>query len=167
MSSPTATARFASPIGSITLSADDSHLLKARLAKFGGEPALPGEINHPILAETLAQLTAWFEGKLMLFDLPFAPAGSPESATLRAGIATVPYGETLTYGAVAQQVGSSAQAVGQACKTNAFPIFIPCHRIVSTSGPEFYSAGDGPRTKTWLLDFEYANLPQSRRTRLI
>jgi methylated-DNA-[protein]-cysteine S-methyltransferase len=44
--------------------------------------------------------------------------------------------------------------VGQACRRNPFPIIIPCHRVTSTSGREFYSGGEGPRTKAWLIAFE-------------
>jgi methylated-DNA-[protein]-cysteine S-methyltransferase len=57
--------------------------------------------------------------------------------------------------------------VGQACKSNPFPIIIPCHRVVSASGTEYYSGGNGPRTKTWLIDFEQDHLPPEKRTRLI
>jgi methylated-DNA-[protein]-cysteine S-methyltransferase len=73
---------------------------------------------------------------------------------LRAGIAGVPYGETLTYGALARLIDSAPRAVGQACKRNPFPIIIPCHRVTSASGPEHYSGGAGISTKAWLLDFE-------------
>ena len=101
------------------------------------------------------------------FDRQAYTFSPPEAARLRAGIAAIPFGETRTYGAVADATGSIARAVGQACKTNAFPIIIPCHRVTSAAGPEYYSAGDGPRTKTWLLDYEYAQLPLEKRTRLI
>ena len=162
-----ATARMESPIGLITLRADDVALLYVRIGK--SNAARPGHIatGHPVLGATLSQLTDWFAGKRWGFDLPFAPLESTEGEALRAGIASIPYGATLTYGALAAQCGSVARAVGQACKTNPYPIIIPCHRVVSTTGPEYYSGGDGPRTKTWLLDFEYANLPPEQRTRLL
>ena len=73
----------------------------------------------------------------------------------------------MTYGELAANCGSVARAVGGACKSNPFPIIIPCHRVTSAAGPEYYSGGDGPRTKTWLLDFEYSNLPEPQRTRLL
>ena len=161
----TATARFESPIGIITLRADDAVLLGVRISKAGPSGHIAS--GHPVLGPAMEQLRDWFAGTREAFDVPLAPLDSAEGEKLRVGIASIPFGETLTYGALATQTGSVARAVGQACKSNPYPILIPCHRVVSTSGPEFYSGGDGPRTKTWLLDFEYANLPDSRRTRLI
>ncbi len=158
-----ATARFESPIGSITLFADDHALCGVRI----GQQAPPIQSDHPILAAAFAQFVAWFDGKRTDFDIPLAPLETTEAAALRAGIAAIGYGETMTYGAVAAKTGSVARAVGQACKTNGFPIIVPCHRVVSTSGPEYYSAGDGARTKTWLLDFEYDHLPPEKRMRLL
>lgn len=158
-----ATARFETPIGGITLFADDEALRGVRI----GRATTFCQSDHPIISAAYAQLMAWFAGQRTHFDIPLAPLETPEGVALRAGIAAIPFGETMTYGALAARVGSVARAVGQACKTNAFPIIIPCHRVISTSGPEYYSAGDGARTKTWLLDFEYNHLPQDRRTRLL
>jgi methylated-DNA-[protein]-cysteine S-methyltransferase len=165
MRAPTATARINSPIGVISMTATYAALTSIRI--------LPREIgemlanDHPVLVAVVRQMRAYFAGELMCFDLPLAPLDSEEGALLRHGIASIPYGETRTYGALAAETGSIARAVGQACKTNPFPIVIPCHRVVSTSGPEYYSGGDGPRTKTWLNDFEYDHLPPERRTRLL
>jgi methylated-DNA-[protein]-cysteine S-methyltransferase len=169
MTGPTATVRITSPIGLISLSATDDWLTGIRIARqrlSGGDEAHIAT-GHSLLAEAQAQIGDWFTGARRRFDLPLSPLTTPEGRALRAAIAAIPYGETTTYGALAAQCGSVARAVGQACKTNAFPILIPCHRVVSTSGPEFYSGGDGPRTKSWLIDFEYANLPAEQRTRLI
>jgi methylated-DNA-[protein]-cysteine S-methyltransferase len=169
MMGETATATFQCPIGALTLSATGNLLTRIRFPPQNTEAiaASPSDSRaHPVLALALDQLEQWFAGQRTAFDLPLAPA-TAEGAALRAAIASVPYGETRTYGALAAQFGSAAQAVGQSCKTNPFPIIIPCHRVVSTAGPEFYSGGDGPRTKTWLLDFEHANLPPEQRTRLL
>lgn len=163
----TATARLDSPLGMISLAANDACLLGVRISRDGAPDAHGDAGWNPILDLALLQLSQWFTGERTAFDLPLAPPGSPEGDVLRAGIAAIPYGETLTYGALAAQTGSVARAVGQACKTNPYPLIIPCHRVISSAGPEYYSAGDGPRTKTWLLDFEYAHLPPERRTRLI
>jgi methylated-DNA-[protein]-cysteine S-methyltransferase len=162
-----ATARMESLIGLITLRADDEALIGIRIGRTSATTSRHIATGHPVLGPALAQLLDWFAGNRLSFDIPLTPLGSAEGESLRAGIASIPYGETLTYGALAEQVGSVARAVGQACKTNPYPIIIPCHRVVSTAGPEYYSGGDGPRTKTWLLDFEYAHLPQDQRTRLI
>jgi methylated-DNA-[protein]-cysteine S-methyltransferase len=126
-----------------------------------------GDKDHPILARAIEQLRAWLSGARQDFDLPLLDLPTHDAQRLRMAIAAIPYGETRTYGEIAAEHGSIARAVGQACKTNAYPLIIPCHRVTSAAGPEYYSAGDGPRTKSWLLDFEYAQLPLEKRTRLI
>ncbi len=165
MAGPIATARIDTPIGVIALSADDAWLTRLRILP--NQRGHADAMGHPVLTDAMAQLRDWFGGGRTWFDLPLAPLETAEGESLRAGIAAIPYGETRTYGAIAAQTGSIARAVGQACKTNAFPIIIPCHRVTSASGPEFYSAGDGARTKGWLIDFEYAHLPPDQRTRLL
>ncbi len=156
-----------SPIGPILLEADAAALLRLRLLGQTASAPAAGDRTHPILAAALDQLFGWFAGRRQHFDLPLVPLAQAEGAQLRWAIAAIPYGETRTYGEIAAEHGSIARAVGQACKTNAYPLIIPCHRVTSTTGPEFYSGGDGPRTKSWLLDFEYAHLPPDKRTRLI
>jgi methylated-DNA-[protein]-cysteine S-methyltransferase len=163
MQDANAIARVATPLGAVWVCARGDVLTAVRIGGIAPEPTLP----TPLLAEAVRQIQAFFAGTLTQFDLPLHPLESEEGRTLRAGIASIPYGETLTYGALAARTGSVARAVGQACKTNAFPLIIPCHRVISTSGREYYSAGDGPRTKSWLLDFEYDHLPPDQRTRLI
>ncbi len=164
MPSAIAMAQFVSPIGVILLSANETHLVSVRIKVTGHAAIVTG---HTILAEALTQVSDWFAGQRQSFDLPLASLDSCGGQGLRDGIAAIPYGETRTYGALARQIGSIARAVGQACKTNAYPLIIPCHRVTSAAGPEFYSAGDGARTKGWLLDFEQNHLPPERRTRLI
>jgi methylated-DNA-[protein]-cysteine S-methyltransferase len=81
---------------------------------------------------------------------------SKGSATaVRAGLIAVGYGETLSYGALARALGSSPRAIGQLCARNPFPIVVPCHRVLGEGGRlGNYSGGDGPKTKSWLLEHE-------------
>jgi methylated-DNA-[protein]-cysteine S-methyltransferase len=151
----------------LTLHATDDWLTGLSIPPSVDTGATQGDVTHPILAAAITQLDAWFAGRLHDFDLPLSPLDSTEGAALRAAIASIPYGKTMTYGDLAATCGSVARAVGGACKANPFPIIIPCHRVTSAAGPEYYSGGAGARTKSWLLDFEYANLPQNQRTRLL
>lgn len=149
-------ARFASmiatPIGPVRLEAGESNLTGIWIGR-----TADSEASTPLLAEAAAQLAAYFEGKLRRFDLPLAPAATAEAAALRAAIASVDYGETRSYGALAKAAGSSARAMGQACARNPFPIVIPCHRVLPAGGALGpYSAGHGPETKAWLLKHEGA-----------
>ena len=72
----------------------------------------------------------------------------------------IPYGQTRTYGDIAKEIGSAAQAVGNACGRNPLPIIIPCHRIVGSAGIGGFSGSRGDETvstKQWLLQHERAH----------
>ncbi|WP_432743865.1 MGMT family protein [Methylobacter sp. G7] len=74
-----------------------------------------------------------------------------------AALCQIPFGETLTYSALAKKIGSSARAVGNACRDNPYALFIPCHRVVSVSGMGGYcgqTEGDFMAIKHKLLEFE-------------
>lgn len=163
MNAPIATASLESPLGPIILRVTSDALHSVRI----GGTAPPQSAPHPLLDEALCQFSAWFAGRLQIFDLPLLPCETEEGAAMRAAMAAIPYGETRTYGDLARATGSSARAMGQACRTNAYPLLIPCHRVVSADGSAYYSAGDGARTKGWLIDFEAQNLPPNQRTRLL
>jgi methylated-DNA-[protein]-cysteine S-methyltransferase len=71
----------------------------------------------------------------------------------------IPFGETITYSALAKKIGSAARAVGNACRDNPYPLFIPCHRVVSVSGMGGYNGqtkGSYMTIKSKLLEFEAA-----------
>jgi methylated-DNA-[protein]-cysteine S-methyltransferase len=146
-----ATATNATPIGSIRIDADGDALTGVRIGRNGGSA------DTPLLRKAAAQLAAYFAGDLAVFDLPLIPAASDRGPELRAAICSIIYGETASYGDLAARTGASARAVGQACASNPFPIIVPCHRVLPTGGAlGFYSAGDGPATKAWLLKHEHA-----------
>ena len=111
--------------------------------------------DPPAIREALRQIEAYFAGRLTAFDLPLAPSPTERGAVLRQGIVDIGYGETASYGALAKAIGSSPRAIGQACARNPFPIVVPCHRILGAGGAlGAYSAGNGPITKSRLLDHE-------------
>jgi methylated-DNA-[protein]-cysteine S-methyltransferase len=86
-----------------------------------------------------------------------APAGTPFQRRVWQRLSAIPAGETLTYGALARELGTSARAVGGACRTNPIPLVIPCHRVVATNGLGGYSGergGDWLAKKRWLLAHE-------------
>jgi len=72
-------------------------------------------------------------------------------------LSSISPGKTRTYGDIAKQLGSSPRAVGNACRRNPVPIFIPCHRVVSTSGRGGFmghTSGEPLAIKEWLLAHE-------------
>ena len=146
-----AAAMIATPIGPIRIDAEGDVLTGIRI----GHEAGPSD--DPLLREAAAQLSAYFAGGLKQFDLPLAPAASDRGPELRQAICSIGYGETRSYGELAARTGASARAIGRACASNPFPIIVPCHRVLPAGGAlGFYSAGDGPATKAWLLKHEGA-----------
>lgn len=164
MSAAPATARIETPVGMVDLVVVGDVLTSVRIRP--GRSEEWQNSGNPLLNRAVDQMRGYFAGSRKAFDLPLAKAATGEAGQLRAAIASIPYGDTETYGALARRWGSVARAVGQACKTNPFPIVIPCHRVVSSAGREYYSAGAGPETKAWLLDFE-AGHSHGIRTRLL
>ena len=118
-------------------------------------PDEPGE--SPLLTEGLAQLQAYFDGRLTRFDLP-VDWGTGLNAAVRRAMVDIPMGETRTYGQIAKHVGAAPQAVGQACGANPVPIVIPCHRVTGTDWFGGFSAPGGVETKAALLRHEGALL---------
>lgn len=142
-------ASLPSPIGLIRVTTVDGLVARVEI------DASPGEDRSDSVAqEAVRQLAAYFAGERRTFDLPFAPTATVRAGELRTAMCGIAYGETLTYGGLANRAASHARAIGQACRTNRLPILVPCHRVTSASGPEYYSAGDGARTKAWLLAHE-------------
>ena len=92
------------------------------------------------------------------FDLPLLIEGTAFQRRLWAALCDIPRGKTLTYGALAEQLGAEARAVGQACGDNRLPIVIPCHRVVAANGlGGFAHATEGYllEAKRWLLLHEH------------
>ena len=121
---------------------------------------LPGEIvlQTPLLREGAAQLAAYFEGNLRRFELPLAPLGTPfQTLIWHTLAATVPYGQTVSYGELARRAGKPAasRAVGMANHHNPLPIFIPCHRVIGANGA-LVGYGGGLPLKERLLRLEQA-----------
>ena len=105
-------------------------------------------------------LTRYFVGDAAaLATLPVAPAGTPFQRRVWERMSAIPAGEVLSYGALAGELGTSARAVGGACRANPIPIVIPCHRVVAAHGLGGYSGergGDWLAKKRWLLAHEGA-----------
>jgi O-6-methylguanine DNA methyltransferase len=110
-----------------------------------------------LLREACRQLDAYFDGARQSFDLPL-DMGSGFQAEMRAAMLAIPYGETRSYGDLAQDLGRPAQAIGQACGANPIPILIPCHRVLGAKGLGGFSAPGGVETKVALLKLEGAGL---------
>lgn len=141
------------PIGGIGLTVVSEAVVGV---SFGEASAPTGPPASPTLAEAARQIGAYFAGGRIAFDLPSAVTrGSEFERAVWSAIASIPYGETLSYGAIARSVGEpgGAQAVGLACNRNPLPIIVPCHRVIGSDG-KLVGFGGGLRRKRWLLELE-------------
>lgn len=117
----------------------------------------PFQEPTPLLIEAKRQLDAYFDGDLTGFELPLNPMGTKHQEKVWQAMRNIPYGETVTYGSLAKDIGSAAQAVGTACGRNPIPILVPCHRVLGSAGKlGGYSGDGGLYTKRALLVLEGA-----------
>ena len=152
-----------SPIGPLTLVGDDDgltglyytgHWTRPDRTTFGsrGEPS-----DDRSFDEVRAQLSEYFVGERRNFDLPLTPHGSERARRVWQLLAEIPSGQTTTYGALARRIGGviSPRAIGGFVGHNPLSIFIPCHRVVGSTGQLTGYAG-GLDRKQYLLELEKA-----------
>ena len=143
---------FDTPVGPLGLEEEGGPLRRLYLPN---QPAEPAGEETPVLARGRAELLEYFRGERRAFTVPLEPRGTPFQRRVWDALAAVPWGETVTYGALARQIGSpgAVRAVGQANHRNPLPIFLPCHRVVRSDGTWGNYRG-GPAAKTFLLELE-------------
>lgn len=147
-----------SPIGTITLVADDDSLVEVRFPNEATRTAATEDSSagdHPVLRHAAEQLREYFAGERVDFDVPLAPNGTSFQLAAWEALRTIPYGETVSYGEQARRLGDArkARAVGAANGRNPLPIIVPCHRVVGANG-HLTGFGGGIECKAWLLDHE-------------
>lgn len=89
-----------------------------------------------IVSQAIAQLSEYFAGTRQTFSVPCRyPGGTPFQIRVWDAVGQIPYGQTLSYGALARRIGApgAARAVGTAVGSNPLLIFVPCHRVVGAS----------------------------------
>jgi epoxyqueuosine reductase len=108
-----------------------------------------------LLDEAAEQLMAYFDGHRKVFDLPLDLRGTPFQRDVWETLLHIPYGETETYGEVAQAIGrpGAARAVGRAVGANPIAVIVPCHRVVGRDG-SLTGYGGGLDKKVALLKLE-------------
>jgi methylated-DNA-[protein]-cysteine S-methyltransferase len=151
-----------SPVGQLLLAAEEGGLRHIAF-ELGRHPVWIGDDwrrDTSAFTSARAQLSAYFAGELMQFDLPLAPQGSDFQLGVWAQLRCIPYGATISYGELAQRVGdpSAARAVGAANGRNPLPIVVPCHRVIGADG-SLTGFGGGLATKKFLLDHEQKYAP--------
>jgi len=150
--------RFDSPLGEILLTGDGLALTGLYTRDHPRRPAVVGEPDDVAFAEVRRQLTEYFAGSRLTFDLPLAARGTDFQHRVWAELQRIGYGDTASYRKVATRLGDSkaVRAVGVANGRNPISIVVPCHRVVGHDGSLTGYAG-GLTAKKWLLDHEAAH----------
>lgn len=155
---------YDAPLGPMILAGSSVGLAGAWIAgqaHFAGVPDYwRMDARSSLLRESADQLDAWFAGLRRDFELPLAPAGTAFQLQVWQQIASLGFGETCDYGALASRLGKpkAARAVGAATGRNPLTIIVPCHRLLGRDGALTGYAG-GLERKRALLAFERGGTP--------
>jgi methylated-DNA-[protein]-cysteine S-methyltransferase len=146
-----------SPVGRLTLVALDGVLTGLYMDEQRHRPAQEvfGRPDPDVLGAVRSQLTEYFTGQRTEFDLPMNMLGTPFQQRVWTALQDIPYGETISYGELAELLGNpkAGRAVGLANGKNPISIIVPCHRVVGANG-DLTGYGGGIERKRHLLDFE-------------
>ncbi|OBB80042.1 cysteine methyltransferase [Mycobacterium colombiense] len=145
-----------SPIGLLTLAGHGSVLTNLRMVDQTYEPSRTDWSPNPrAFGEAVEQLGAYFAGELTNFDVELDLRGSEFQRRVWRALLTIPYGETRSYGEIAEQIAApgAARAVGLANGHNPIAIVVPCHRVIGANG-SLTGFGGGLGRKRTLLELE-------------
>jgi methylated-DNA-[protein]-cysteine S-methyltransferase len=155
-------ARLAAPVGELLLVVDEERrLCGVYLPDHRRGPVIGADWrrDETALGDVRDQLLAYFAGELRRFALPLAPTGTPFQRAVWWALGEVPFGETVSYGALARRVGrpGAARAVGLANARNPISVVVPCHRVVGASGAlTGYAGGVGVKARLLAHEAEVA-----------
>jgi methylated-DNA-[protein]-cysteine S-methyltransferase len=146
-----------SPVGPLTLVATGSVLTGVYLDA-GRHPPAPGRFGAADpgpFAEVTRQLGEYFSGERTAFELQLALAGTAFQQRVWDELRAIPYGQTISYGALARRIGqpTASRAVGLANGKNPVAIIVPCHRVVGADG-SLAGYGGGLDRKRFLIALE-------------
>jgi methylated-DNA-[protein]-cysteine S-methyltransferase len=148
------------PVGRLMVAGDESGLKHVSFQKtyYSSSEVRPAEDWEPgerKLGEALRQLKAYFKGRLRDFDLPLNAEGTEFQKLVWNELCRIPFGQTASYGDVAQAIGKPAasRAVGLANGRNPIAIIVPCHRVIGSNG-KLVGYGGGLDQKQTLLELE-------------
>jgi len=116
---------------------------------------MPRDEGAGLLDAARRQLQEYFAGSRRAFDLPLRPSGTEFQRRVWEELRTIGYGETISYGELAERVADerAARAVGLALGSNPLPVVIACHRVIGADG-SMTGFGGGLERKRFLLRLE-------------
>jgi methylated-DNA-[protein]-cysteine S-methyltransferase len=151
-----------SPIGGLLLAGDGRslHHLAFRSGRRPTRISPIWERRDGVFDDVVDQLREYFDGRRRTFDVALELAGNPFEQRVWEALRGIPYGETVSYGQIAAEVGqpTAARAVGLANGRNPVAVIVPCHRVIGANG-SLTGYGGGLERKQFLLDLEAGVLP--------
>lgn len=148
---------FKTPIGLLQVACDDNGLRYVMFEnnKYDAPQRSDWKRDTAATREAREQLLQYFAGERKTFDLLLNPVGTEFQVKTWNMLAKIPFGETWSYGQLANKIGSpkAVRAVGAANGRNPIPIILPCHRVIGSDGT-LTGFGGGLPTKQWLLGHE-------------
>lgn len=148
---------FDSPVGPLLVAgaAGRLHRIRFPAETRTWEPRSGWRREESLFVDAFRQLHAYFAGESTDFDLPLRLAGTAFQNEVWAALCDIPFGATISYGALASRIGkpTASRAVGRANGANPLPIVVPCHRVVGSNG-SLTGFGGGVEVKRFLLAHE-------------
>lgn len=148
---------YPSPVGWLALVASDEALMRIKFLET--KPDAHPQQDNTIIQQTKKELSAYFDGKRKTFSIPLDVEGTDFQQLVWKELIHIPFGQTITYGQLAQKLGDikKVRAVGRANGQNPIPIIVPCHRVIGADN-NLVGYGGGIRRKRFLLKHEGALL---------
>ncbi len=142
------------PIGEISIAEDEKGICEISLNSVYVDNSYIKK-ETPLIKQAEKELREYFEGTRKVFTVPLSLKGTPFQMKVWEELRKIPYGETLSYGQIAENVGNpkAARAVGMANNKNPIMIIVPCHRVIGKNGKLVGYAG-GVDIKEKLLKIE-------------
>lgn len=147
-------AKIPAPFGVLGIIIDGNHLEGIDFLP-QDTPLAPPE--NAFAKKVCGQINTYLSNPGFQFDIPLKLAGTPFQRRVWEAISKIPPGRTSQYGEISKALSSAPRAVGQACGSNPIPIVIPCHRVVSKTGPGgfmHHDEGEPLSIKRWLIEHE-------------
>lgn len=148
---------FVSNVGEITVTSDENYIKAVHFGRSEYETKLT-----PLISEAVNQLREYFKGDRKIFTVPLKPDGTDFQQKVWKTLTEIPYGQTISYGEIAEKIGKpgGARAVGNANNKNPIAIIIPCHRVIGANGSlTGYAAGLNIKKQLLSLEKFYRQTP--------
>lgn len=145
---------YPSPLGLLGIKINNNALSQL---DFLSDTKAPYSSNSTFVQHITDVLTNYFTHAKTIPALPLALQGTPFQKTVWNALSEIPYGTTVTYGELAKKLNTSPRAIGNACRRNPLPLFIPCHRVIAQKTLGGYAGateGELMKIKQWLLQHE-------------